>query len=84
MALWNVIRLKGHRIHIIWGKAVDVLTHDEWSGEPAIKRSPPYTRTRSGGDRRERDFVIDVKERRGSSASSGAQLGASSSFYKIK
>jgi hypothetical protein len=33
MALWNVIRLKGHWVHIIWGEAVDVLTRDGRSGE---------------------------------------------------
>lgn len=38
MALRNVIRLVGHRVHMIWGEAVDVLTRDERGAKPTSGR----------------------------------------------
>lgn len=46
-----------------WGRAVDVLTRDERVMKPTIKWPPKPARTRSGGDREEREVVIDVNER---------------------
>jgi hypothetical protein len=74
---------EGPLVHIIWGKAVDVLTRDETGGETDNQAVAAVYPMRSGGDRKERDIVTDVNEWGGSSTSSEAQLGASSSSNKI-
>jgi len=75
---------EGPLVHMIWGEAVDVLTHDETGGETdnqVVAAAYSYAEWKGS---QERDIVIDLNEWCGSSASSEAQLGASSSSYKIK
>jgi hypothetical protein len=62
MAWWNVIRLKGHRMHKTWGETVDVLTRDERGGETdnqVVAAVCSHTEWRGRGERR---IVIEVNE----------------------
>lgn len=67
MALGNVIRLEGHRVHLIWGRTADVLAHDEREGETnnqVVSAIYPYAERRGSRrarhhDRRERVVWIE-------------------------
>jgi hypothetical protein len=58
----NVIRLKGHWVHEIRGRTVDVLTRDERGSETdnqVVAAVCPYTEWRGRG---ELEIMIDVNE----------------------